>query len=134
MDVYVGVSDARRKLLWQRSMEPPPAVHATFLVDTGADTTLVDEQITRTLGLTAINQRRVVTSESGGIPKLCNLYDIGLEIRNGGSAPWRIPAIHALGRPLMDEAMHGVIGRDILDTVNFHYDGPRQLFTIDYAY
>ena len=134
VDVFVGVSDARRKQLWKQGKDVPPAVFATFLIDTGADTTLVDEQITRTLGLAAINQRKVLTSESRGIAQLCNLYDVSLEIRNGGAQPWKIPAIAALGRPLMDDSLHGVIGRDVLDTVLFVYDGPQQTFTIDYFF
>ncbi len=134
VDLYVGVSDGRRKQLWKQNKEPSPPVFATFMVDTGADTTLVDEQIMRTLGLSAINQRKVVTSESRGIAQLCDVYDISLEIKNGGSSPWLISTVSALGRPLMDDALHGVLGRDLLDTVKLLYDGPKKIFTIDYFY
>lgn len=135
VDVEVGVSDAMLKALWKKSASPPPAVFATFMVDTGADTTMVDEQIMRTLGLAAINQRRVITSESKGVAQLCNVYAIGISVLNGGTSPWKIPTVAALGRPLhMNDAMHGVLGRDVLDTVKLVYDGPQRVFTIDYFY
>lgn len=135
VDVSVGVSDGRLKQLWKRTQEPPPAVFATFLIDTGADTTMVDEQIMRTLGLTAINQRQVITSESKGVARLCDVYDIGISVPNGGATPWKIPTVAALGRPLhMNDALHGVLGRDVLDKVRLVYDGPQQVFTIDYNY
>ncbi len=134
VDVNVGVSDGRLKQLWKQGLEPPPMVFATFIVDTGADRTLVDEQIMRTLRLSAINQRKVVTSESRGIAQLCDVYDISIEVQNGGADPWRISTVAALGRPLMDDALHGVRGRDLLDRVKLVYDGPKQVFTIDYFY
>jgi hypothetical protein len=62
------------------------------------------------------------------------VYDISLEVQNSGSTPWRISTVAALGRPLMDDALHGVLGRDLLDRVKLVYDGPKQLFTIDYFY
>ncbi|MEO8388942.1 MAG: aspartyl protease family protein [Polaromonas sp.] len=134
VDVYIGVSDALLKQLWKRNQPVPPAVFATFIVDTGADRTLVDEQIARTLGLIAVNQKPVITSESKGIPQICDIYAISIEVRNGGSPPWRMSTVAATGRPLMDDARHGVLGRDVLDRVKLVYDGPRQTFTIDYFY
>jgi hypothetical protein len=134
VDVSVGVSDGRLKQLWKQSLAPPPPVFATFLVDTGADTTLVEEQIMRTLNLSVINQHRVVTSESKGIPQLCDVYDISLEVINRGGQSWRISSVQALARPLLDEAVHGVIGRDLLDRAVLTYNGPQQVFHIDYPY
>jgi hypothetical protein len=134
IDVYIGVSDGLLKQLWKRDQPVPPPVFATFIVDTGADRTLVDEQITRTLGLTAINQKLVITSESKGIPQICDIYAISIKVPNGGSAPWRMSTVAATGRPLMDDARHGVLGRDVLDTVKLVYDGPQRAFTIDYFY
>jgi hypothetical protein len=109
-------------------------VFATLLIDTGADTTMVDEQIMRTLGLAAINQRKVLTSESKGIARLCDVHDVGIDVLNKGAAPWHIPTIQVLARPLMSDALHGVIGRDTLDRAKLTYDGPQQAFTIDYLY
>lgn len=134
VDLYVQVSDIRRKQLWKQGLTPHTGVFATFLIDTGSDSCMVDEQIARALGLTAINQRRVLTSESKGIAQICNVYDIGLQILNGGAQPWSITTIEANGRPLMSEAVQGVIGRDVLNRANLNYDGPQKKFTIDYFY
>ncbi len=134
VELRVNVSGRRMQQLWKKGETPPTSVFATFLVDTGSDSSMVDEQIMRTLGLTAINQRKVLTSESKGVAQRCNVYDIGLEIRNGGDAPWRIPNVEANGRPLMSETVNGVLGRDVLSLVVLRYDGPLKRFTIDYPY
>lgn len=132
VDVNVGVSDGRLKQLWKTNQAPPPAVFARCLLDTGADTTMVDEQIMRTLGLTAINQRRVLTSESMGVAQLCDVYDVALDVVNKGMASWRLSAIQVLARPLMNDELHGGIGRDALNLAKLTYDGPQAIFTIDY--
>jgi hypothetical protein len=132
VDVEVGVSIGRRAQLWKKSRDVPPAVFATFIIDTGADTSMVDDQIMRTLGLSAVNQRKVVTSQSKGIAELCEVYDIGLEVLNRGFASWCIPTLPVLARPLMDHSLSGMLGRDVLDTVVLTYDGPLKTFTIDY--
>jgi predicted aspartyl protease len=134
VDVNVGVSDGLLKQLWKKNRSPPPPVFATFLVDTGADTTLIEEQIVRTLNLSAINQRKVLTSESKGIAQLCDVYDVSIEVINRGGNPWRISTVQALARPLLDEAVQGVIGRDLLDRAVLTYNGPLKTFTIDYPY
>jgi hypothetical protein len=134
IELRVGISDGWRQQLWKKSRSEPPAVFATFLVDTGSDSSMVDEQIMRTLGLSAVNQREVLTSESQGQAKICNVYDIGLEIPNGGSAPWKISSVEANGRPLMSESVQGVLGRDVLSQVVLIYNGPLLTYSIDYPY
>lgn len=134
VDLRVGISNGWRKQLWKKGIEPPPEVYATFLVDTGSDSSMVDEQIMRALGLIAVNQRPVLTSESKGVAQLCNVYDISLEIINGGAAPWRITSVEANGRPLMSESVQGVLGRDVLNRVVLTYNGPAKVYSIDYPF
>lgn len=96
---------------------------------------MVDEQHMRSLGLgamDAIDQAQVLTSESRGVPELCDVYDIELEVSNPGQSPWVIRPLQAIARPLMSETYGGMLARDVLNATVLSYDGPRQRFTIDY--
>lgn len=135
VDVAVGVSARRKAQLWKQGRAIPPEVRATFIVDTGADTTMVDEQTLRSLGLTsldAIDQAEVLTSESRGQPELCDVYDIELAVLNPGQEPWSIRSLQVIARPLMSDVYGGMLARDVLQLAVLHYDGPRGHFTIDY--
>ena len=135
VDVRIGVSAKRRELLWRSGREVPPHVHATFIIDTGADTTLVDEQHLRSLGLTsddAVDQVQVLTSESRGLAELCDVYDIEVLVPNGGQPALEVRPLNAIARPLMSETYGGMLARDVLDRVVLVYDGPRQRFKINY--
>lgn len=133
LDVQIGLTALRREQLWKRSMTAPPAVAATLIIDTGADTTMINDQIARTLGLTPTGQTRVLTSGSKGVPETCDVYDIELTIinRKGGPA-WVLQPLEVLARPLPNQATDGMLGRDVLALCLLTYDGPRKLFTIDY--
>lgn len=133
VEVKVGLSAPRRALMWQRGLVQPPAVAATFIIDTGADTTMVDEQTMRSLNLTPTGQTRVMTSSSGGLPEPCDVYDVCLEILGKGDSTWKIDPLQVLARPLLNQSTQGMIGRDVLDRTVLIYDGPRGLFKLVHA-
>jgi hypothetical protein len=135
VDVRIGVSAKRREQLWKQGLPIPGAVLATFIVDTGADTTMVNDQHLRSLGLgsiDAVDQTEVLTSESRGVPELCDVFDIEIEVPNYGHPPWVIRPLRAIARPLMSDVYGGMLSRDVIDRAVLHYDGPRKRFTIDY--
>lgn len=86
----------------------------------------------RSLGISPTSQARILTSGSKGVPELCDVYDIELEIKNPTQSPWRIPALEVLALPLENQGTEGMLGRDILQLGILHYDGPRNTFTLDY--
>jgi len=57
VDVSVGASAAMRSLLWRKNVQVPPAVLATLLIDTGANTSMISEQLMRSLGIAVRGKR-----------------------------------------------------------------------------
>jgi predicted aspartyl protease len=113
-------------------MYVPPPTLATFIIDTGADSTMVDDQIMRGLGLLPTGQTEIYTSTTNGIAEICDVYDIELQVLSPGSAPWVIGPVEALGRHLPNHSLQGMIGRDVLNRAILRVDGPGQTFQLDY--
>lgn len=133
VDANVGVSGPRREAMYKAGVAIPPAVHATFIIDTGADSTMVDSSLMLALGLTPTGQTRVLSSTAGGVPVPCDVYDISVEIPNHSGIPsFRLPAIEALARPLLNQSAQGMLGRDVLKAAVLEYDGPRGTFVLSY--
>lgn len=133
VDVQVGVSAARRAQLWKRGIAIPPPVAATFIIDTGADTTLVNDQIMRTLALTPTDQAKVLTSASVGVPEVYDVFDVELEIVNRkGQASWTLQPLAVLAKHLPNQGTDGMLGRDVLGRGVLEYDGPRAQFSLAY--
>jgi hypothetical protein len=105
-------------------------VGGTFIIDTGADTTMISEQFVRTLQLPVIDQRPILTSSSNGLPEMCNVYDVELTLVGKSGQPFRGFHLPVFGRPLLNQSTDGMIGRDILDQLVLTYDGPRKQFTL----
>lgn len=133
VDVNVGLSAARRAALYKAGLSCPPPVQTTLIIDTGADSTMIDESLIFPLQLTPTGQARVLTSQSRGVPEPCNAYDIELEVVNRtGNPSWRIQPLQVLARPLPNQSMGGMLGRDVLSLAVLIFDGPRQRFTLTY--
>ena len=133
VDVQIGVSAARRAQLWKRNIPVPPPVAATFIVDTGADTTLVNDQIMRTLALTPTDQSEVLTSASVGLAVLFDVFDVELEIVNRKGQPsWKLQPLAVLAKHLPNQGTDGMLGRDVLSLGILEYDGPRAFFKLTY--
>lgn len=133
VDVQVGVSAARKAQLWKRGISIPPPVSATFIIDTGADTTLVNDQIMRTLALTPTDQAKVLTSASVGVPEVYDVFDVELEIINRKGQPsWTLQPLAVLAKHLPNQGTDGMLGRDVLGLGVLEYDGPRAVFKLMY--
>lgn len=133
VDVYVGLSAARRAALYKQGLPCPPPVQTTLIIDTGADSTMIDEGLVRTLQLTPTSQARVLTTQSRGVPEPCDVYDVELEVINRtGNPSWRIQPLQVLARPLHNLSIGGMLGRDVLCLGVLIFDGPRNQFSLDY--
>ena len=51
IDVWLGVSAPKRRAMAALKQQPPPALKLQFIIDTGADTTMVADQHMRSLGV-----------------------------------------------------------------------------------
>ena len=131
VEVEIWLSAPRREMLFRKSKVPPPAVRATLVLDTGADTTMINDRIlTGILGLDVRNQTKMETASDVGVANLCDTYDVQLTIAPNAVAPWRIQPLEVLGKHLPN--MDGMLGRDILNMAVFEYDGPRRIVRLIY--
>jgi hypothetical protein len=119
--------------MYRQGIEVPPAILATMIVDTGADSTMISSDLARSLRLEATSQTRLYTSGSKGVDETYDVCDVELEIRNPVQRSWRLPAIEVVVRPLLNISMDGMIGRDLLRLGILHYNGPLERFTLDYS-
>ena len=132
LDVMIGVSEPRRRLLLAHGLDVPPALRLSLILDTGAETTLLAEQHMRTLAIPVRGQRDILTATTDEKATASNTYDVSLQIATFGDPPLILPALEVIGRPLFNHSIDGMIGRDILSRVKLMIDGPRRTFRIDY--
>jgi hypothetical protein len=132
IEILIGVSEPRRRAMLARGTTPNPELRLLFLIDTGADSTMVNEQHMRTLGIDARGSRDILTATSEAKPTACNTYDVAFKLATFGDDPLMLPAIEVIGRPLFNLSIDGMVGRDILNRVVLLLDGPRMQFRIDY--
>jgi len=123
---HVWLTPQRREAMYRRGLEVGPAIPVTLIIDTGADSTMLNTQLIRSLGLEVpINQTKVLTSGSRGVPEYCDIFDVELVIQGSATQePWRLPPLEVLTRPLENQGTDGMIGRDVLKLGILHYDGP----------
>lgn len=97
--------------------EHDPAAMLRMLVDTGADCTLIPEKVARSLHLPIVDRAEIQGVASKG------------QEANVHAARIRLGALRVLARvvALGDECL---LGRDILNRVVLHYDGPAEVLQI----
>lgn len=136
VEATVWMSPQRRAALYQRGREHEVGhpIPISLIIDTGADSTMLSSQLMRSLGIEPTGQTRVLTSASGGVPELVDLFGVELTIQgNPTQKPWRLPTLEVLARSLENQGTDGMLGRDVLKLGILHYDGPRGRFTLDYS-
>lgn len=135
IDIYVGVSQARRDALTEAGQVFPAPLPARALVDTGASCTCIDLTILQQLGIPPTGTTPVLTPSTGQIPHIANQYDVSIQIAFGDSgSPFKflfwahtMPVVDADLRP---QGILALIGRDILTTGILQYNGETRLFTL----
>lgn len=104
--------------------KPIPTPQSGFaLIDTGASNTCIDEQAAQKLGLPVIDVRFVqsATHEKVG----CNIYPV---LITTPIMSFNLPK--ALGAALAAQGLLVLIGRDVLQSCNFFYNGVAGQFTL----
>lgn len=114
------------------SVEAPPRLKLSLIVDTGADTTMLNDQHMRTLVIPERGVRDILTATSDAKPTPCSTYDVEFRIETLGDAPFVIPALEILGRPLFNHSVDGMIGRDVLSRLRLTINGPQMRYLIEY--
>lgn len=87
VDVVVGVSRTRRRLLRKHAFPIPAAVHVRALIDTGASISGFARRVFRGLDITPVTTMGVITSSTpADAPFEGSLYDVSLGLVAGGAA------------------------------------------------
>ena len=130
---WIGASAPLQSLLRRQEHSVPQRIRLELLIDTGADTTTLNEMHMRSLGIPvrgATDVRGITTDVDA---TECNTYDVEFELINVvGDKGLLLPAIEVIGRPFHNEMIDGLIGRDVLGSVVFTLEGPNRQFIVNY--
>jgi len=124
----------RQQALKAAGVAVPQITSGTFLVDTGASSTVVDASLITPLGLTPTGVAMCHTPSTGQAALPFNQYDVMLFIPGTapGQIPWIIEALPIMECDLSAQGIQGLIGRDMLDRAVLIYNGSSKHFTISY--
>jgi hypothetical protein len=135
IDVLVGVSTQRRRLLKKNNRPIPDSVHVRALIDTGANVSGFAPRVFRELGTPPVAKQPVITpSTLPGSPHLCDVYDVSLSVvANARPISFGDSKVVAADCWLPGEGIEALIGRDILNQCFFQYFGLDRTFTLALA-
>jgi hypothetical protein len=132
VNVLIGVSEARRQTLLRVGFPVPAPSAVRAVLDTGSFITLADAPAIAVLGVTRFRRQKYFTSATGTTPHIRDVYKLSVTLLDDGGAPlayW--PSVDVLPAVFLPtDAVHGVIGRDLLATAVLHFDGKGGAFTL----
>lgn len=129
LELLVGVSRPRQEALKRAKQPVPNPVKIRGLIDTGASGTCLDPQCLSSLGLTPTGQALIHTPSTGGTPALCNQYDVSIILVHA-SVRMTIGEMPIIESALVVQGIHALVGRDILASCLFVYDGRGEQFML----
>jgi hypothetical protein len=133
VDVSVGLSDARRRVMQRQGRQVPPAVAARLIIDTGASTSLLDEGLMRSLQLTPTGATSYHSSSTNGIAQNCDVYDVALFLGGMGKPhSLRFDPVPVMATPFINQPFEGLLGRDVLNRIHLVWKGPAGTLVLEY--
>jgi len=141
LPIRVGITDARRQELESKRIPVtgPLDVPATALLDTGASITTVDEYIIHKFNLKKAQPMRLRPNASSE-PRATNCYVARITILPPASAQqgqWEKQTFETIciaegGIKIDTHGFNALIGMDVLKHCVLTYDGPNEVFTLDF--
>lgn len=129
----IGVSIPRMQAILAANGTVPTPITGTFLIDTGASCTCVDDTFIAQLGLQPTGVVPIQTPSTGAGLHHCDQFDISMFIPAAtNTAGHLISALPAIATHLKNQGIDGLIGRDVLDNCTFIYNGTAKFFTLAY--
>jgi len=133
LDAYVSVSEARLDALQATKQPIPPVQKIRALLDTGASHTCLDPSVLNALAIPPTGTTQINTPSTGHMPHTVHVYDVSMAIPCATSPPLVSSTIAVAGTELLQRlGFHALIGRDILSSCVFHYNGPAKMVTVSY--
>ena len=105
-------------------LEIPEPVSGNALIDTGATTTCIDDDVAKQLGLPTVDVAQM-SSASGQSEQ--PVYPVQLDITHSELV---IESSKSIGADLEDQGLVALIGRDTLSQCTLHYNGVTGDFTL----
>ena len=132
IDLMVGVSSHRAKLLRSRSIQVPKPYGLRVLIDTGATVSGFSSDVFAELGLQPVSRQGVYTSATTRNElHQANFFDVAIYLVAEGS-PVHFGDLRAMAADcwMPGEGIQGLIGWDILNRCHFECHGPSRAFTL----
>jgi Aspartyl protease len=123
LDVTVSPSQAGIEQLNKSGIGTPPPVRVKMLVDTGADTCAIEEELATSFQLPYVS---AAFAMSFGKSVPIRRYELSLTLTGTNGVSWVAPAVVVVARsaPFAGRPFRGLIGRDVLDQAIFTCNGP----------
>lgn len=130
--VTIGVSAPRRAAMDTAKIAIPPPVQCNLLIDTGASGTCLDSWVIHALGLMPSGSVDIHTpSTQAGNAHACNQYDVQLTIPHP-SLSYSFHAIPVIESSFSHQGIDGLLGRDVLASCLFIYNGELGVHTLSF--
>jgi hypothetical protein len=131
LTLWVGPEQTAALRAAGHAVAPPQTIRA--LIDTGAERTPIDHHVARALELNPDEVVPVRSSAAGGEPFDAPVHDVWMSF--GAYAGRALPSwvsIRPVEVGIIAQGVLALIGRDLLETCLFVYDGPRGELVLSY--
>jgi predicted aspartyl protease len=125
VQVEIAVGQHLEVVLKAQNQPIPPLVRATALIDTGASSSVISEDMAQRLNLQPIGTTSISTPSCHGVR--CFEYAVRLMLPNSV-----VVAASVIGAPLAGQSIQCLIGRDILQHGVLVYIGYTNSFTLSF--
>lgn len=131
IDTTVAPSPAGANHLKTAGLQLPLPRQLKMLVDSGAETTVIDEDIATSFSLPYVGAAWARTM-NGVRP--ARKYELTLTLFGSNSVSWTSPPVHVMARrdAFVGAPYAGLIGRDVLDLGLFILNGPAHHCTLSF--
>lgn len=129
ISLVIGVSTPRVTALQAAGVTVPQAITLRCLIDTGASGTCLDAQALTPLNLTPTGTTLISTPSTGATPHQCYTYDVGIMFYHPANSRF-FGTVPIVATDFSAQPIDGLLGRDVLESCLFVYDGAAKIFSI----
>lgn len=123
IDVVARPSAAGLEELRRAGLPAPKPVNLKMLVDSGSDTSAMEEALATSFGLPYVSAAFAMTFNKS---RPIRRYELALSLSGTNGVTWDAPPVIVIARPEAFDGTpyQGLVGRDLLDQALFIYNGP----------
>lgn len=129
LTVLVSSSAPRAAALQDAGLTVPPPISLRCLIDTGASGSCLDAAAIAPLALSPTGTTLVSTPSTGATPQRCDTYDVGIIIYHPENSRL-FGTLPIIATDFSAQTIDGLLGRDVLGSCLFVYDGAAKIFSI----